>query len=401
MGLEKKYNGYKAYDYLVPNVDYRAFDLLDVGDGLFPQHPIELTESQEKRVLDVAGKTICISVHDHPNVRPKDMYSYYRAYCKEGRGTLDYEALSRSYWDCIFDNMLDGGCNPHSKCGWKWTEVIEDVGKRACDVAHQDMVVKVERVDDIYRAYREGKMGIVFVIEGAGPIENELDRIEILYGIGVRQLGITYSESNYLGSGCKETNDGGLTMFGRAAVERMNKVGMLIDVSHSGERTKLETIECSQKPIIISHVGAKSIWNSRRMTSDEVLKACAAKGGVIGIEAAPHTTVSKAHPVHNIYSVMDHFEYVKNLVGIDHVTFGTDVTYADHCAVHKIISKELGVERNHLPCEEVKYVAGIENPTEASHNIIRYLVKQGYSDEDIAKVMGGNTLRVLKEVWAK
>jgi membrane dipeptidase len=400
MGLKKNYKGYKAYDYLTPGVDYNAFDLVEVGDQLFPQHPIELNEEQEARVLEVAEKTICISLHDHPNVRPKDMYKYYRAYCKEGRGTLDYEALSRSYWDCIFDNMLDGGCNPHSKSGWKWTEVIEDLGKRACDVAHQDMVIKVEKVDDIYRAYREGKLGIVFVIEGAGPIENELDRIDILYGIGIRQMGVTYSESNYLGTGCKEPYDGGLTVFGRAAVERMNKVGMLIDVSHSSDQTMLDVIKCSSKPIIISHVGAKGVWNSKRMASDEVFKACAAKGGVIGIEAAPHTTVSKAHPKHNIYSVMDHFEYVKNLVGIDHVSFGTDVTYADHCAVHKIISKELGVSETHIDCEEVKYVAGIENPTEASHNIIRYLVKQGYSDEDISKVMGGNALRVLKEVWA-
>lgn len=400
MGLNKKYKGYKAYDYLTPGVDYNAFDLVEVGDRLFPQHPIPLTEEQEARVLDVAKKTICISLHDHPNVRPKDMFKYYRAYCKEARGTLDYEALSRSYWDCIFDNMLDGGCNPHSKSGWKWTEVIEDLGKRACDIAHQDMVIKVEKVDDIYRAHREGKIGIVFVIEGAGPIENELDRIEILYGIGIRQMGITYSESNYLGTGCKEPYEGGLTVFGRAAVERMNKVGMLIDVSHSSDQTKLDVIECSSKPIIISHVGAKGVWNSKRMTSDEVLKACAAKGGVIGIEAAPHTTVSKAHPKHNIYSVMDHFEYVKNLVGIDHVSFGPDVTYADHCAVHKIIAKELGISETHIDCEEVEYVAGIENPTEASHNIIRYLVKEGYSDEDIAKVMGGNTLRVLKEVWA-
>lgn len=400
MGLKKNYKGYKGYDYLIPGEDYRAFDLLDVGDGLFPQHPIPLNQEQEERTLRLAEELICISLHDHPNVRPKDMFGEYRAYCKEGRGVLDYEALSRSYWDCIFDNMLDGGCNMHSKNGWKWTEVVEDLGKRVCDVMHQDMVIKCEKVEDIYRAHRENKLAMVFVIEGAGPIENELDRIEILYGLGIRQMGITYSESNYLGTGCKEPYEGGLTVFGRRAVERMNKVGMLIDVSHCSDQTMLDTIECSKKPIIISHVGAKGVWNSKRMASDEVFKACAAKGGVIGIEAAPHTTVSPAHPRHNIYSVMDHFEYVKDLVGIDHVSFGTDVTYADHCAVHKIIAKELGTAETHIECEKVPYVAGIENPTEASHNILRYLVKKGYSDEDIAKVMGENALRVLKEVWA-
>lgn len=400
MGLIKPYNGYKGYSYLTPGEDYQAFELLDVGDGLFPQHPIPLDAQQEERALRLAEELIFISLHDHPNVRPKDMFQYYRAYCKEGRGVYDYEALSRSYWDCIFDNMLDGGCNMHSKCGWKWTEVIEDIGKRSCDIMHQDMVIRCEKVEDIYRAHREHKLAMVLVIEGAGPIENELDRIEILYGLGVRQMGITYSESNYLGTGCKEPYEGGLTVFGRKAVERMNKVGMLIDVSHSSDQTMLDTIECSAKPVIISHVGAKSVWNAKRMASDDVLRACADKGGVIGIEAAPHTTISKVHPVHNIYSVMDHFEYVKNLVGIDHVSFGPDVTYADHCAVHKIISRELGIAETHIDCQEVPYVAGIENPTEASHNILRYLIKAGYSDKDIEKVMGGNTLRVLEEVWA-
>ena len=106
------------------------------------------------------------------------------------------------------------------------------------------------------------------------------------------ELGITYSESNALGSGLKEKRDGGLTAFGRKAVARMNKVGMLIDCSHAGDQTTLDTIETSRKPIVLTHIGARALWPSNRLAPDEVLKACADKGGVIGIEAAPHTTIT-------------------------------------------------------------------------------------------------------------
>jgi len=96
-----------------------------------------------------------------------------------------------------------------------------------CDIAHQDFVIHCKTVDDIYRAHREGKVAWVAVMEGAMMIENELDRIDLLYGFGLRSLGITYSESNALGSGLKEDRDGGLTKFGKRAVERMNKLGWI------------------------------------------------------------------------------------------------------------------------------------------------------------------------------
>jgi membrane dipeptidase len=243
-------------------------------------------------------------------------------------------------------------------------------------------------------------------MEGAMMIENELDRIDLLYGFGVRLLGITYSESNALGSGLKEDNDGGLTKFGKRAVERMNKVGMLIDCSHTGDQTALDTIAHSSKPIVLSHIGAKALWNTNRMAPDDVLKACADKGGVIGMEAAPHTTLTPNQRVHNLDAVMEHFEYIKDMVGIEHVSFGPDTLYGDHVGLHTAYSASLSLKESKgkgtpgMEYTPVEYVDGLENPTEASYNILRWLIKHGYSDEDMAKVMGTNTLRVLKEVWA-
>lgn len=296
---------------------------------------------------------------------------------------------------------MDGVCTITSNSGWKWDDILIDLGMRLCDLAHQDFVIKCEKVEDIYRAKSEGKVALIPTLEGAAPIENELDRIDILYGFGIRLMGITYSESNALGSGLKEEKDGGLTNFGKKAVERMNKIGMAIDCSHVGVQTTLDVIEYSKDPIILSHVGARSLWNTKRLTPDEVLIACAKKGGVIGVEAAPHTTITEKNKEHSIESFMEHFEYIKNLVGIDHVAFGPDTVYGDHVKLHSVLAAKFDIKKITGTKEhpKVEYVKGLENPTETSKNIVRYLVKHGYSDEEIEKVLGGNILRVLKQVW--
>ena len=137
-----------------------------------------------------------------------------------------------------------------------------------------------------------------------------------------------------------------------------------------------------------------------------LLEAVAAKGGLIGIEAAPHTTLTAAHPAHSLESFMEHFEYVKGLVGIEHVTFGPDTVYGDHVGLHDVYAANLSIDAasatgdSQTPGhEKVAYVKGLENPTEGSHNIVRWLVKRGYSDQEIALVIGGNALRLLRQVW--
>jgi membrane dipeptidase len=407
MGLNKKYSGYKSFDYLEKGKDFREFQLLD-GESLFESYLVPLTEEQDRRVLDLAEKSVMISLHEHPHLFPSDIRET-MAYEKEVRIFTAFQALADSYWDAVFDNFMDGTAMITSKHGWKWSDVIYDLGMRLCDLAHQDFVIKCEKVDDIFRAHNSGKVALVCAQEGAAMIENELDRIEILYGFGVRVMGITYSESNQLGTGLREPRDGGLTSFGYEAVERMNKVGMAIDCSHSSDQTTLDVIQASKKPIFLTHTGARSLWNIKRLASDEMLKACADKGGVIGIEAAPHTTLTRKNPLHNIEAFMEHFEYIKDLVGIEHLAFGPDTLYGDHVGLHHVFADALSIDQSHQgqgekkenapDFEEVAYVKGLENPTEGSRNILRWLVKNDYSDEDIAKVMGRNIIRLLEDVW--
>jgi membrane dipeptidase len=395
-----RYTGYRSYDYLEAGSDYREFKLAPEIGRVPAYRGVSLSDGQRERVRRLLTDNIVVSLHDHPSVFPDDI-SETIEYNRTARHHTGYEGLARSGITAVFDNFMDGTCCVTSQAGWKWTDVIADIGTRLSDIAHQDYLVKVERLSDITRAHTTGRMGLVVATEAATMIENEVDRLDILYGFGVRQMGIAYSEANSLGSGLKERGDGGLTYFGERAVRRMNKLGMAIDVSHSGDRTSLDTIRHSTRPIFITHAGARAVWPTNRMKPDEVITACAERGGVIGIEAAPHTTLSPAHPRHSLESVMDHFAYCVDLVGIDHVAFGPDTLFGDHVGLHDAFAAHLSIAEAHGHVEHprVAYVEGLENPAECYWNIASWLVSRDYSDEEIVKVLGGNVIRVLEEVW--
>jgi membrane dipeptidase len=399
---QTRYTGYRSFSYLEPRADYRAFILAREIDRV-PSRRMEVSPEQEQRVRDLFRQNVIVSLHEHVAVVPQDVSEIFE-YRRHGRDFTAFEGLSVSGLDAVFDNLMDGTALITSRNGWKWDDIVMDLGMRQCDIAHQGFLVWAGSVEDILRAKSNGQMAWIPALEAATPIENELDRIEILYGLGVRMMGIAYSEGNALGAGLREPHDGGLTIFGRQAVRRMNQVGMAIDVSHSGDQTALDTIECSEKPVFITHAGARALWPSSRLKPDEVIKACADKGGVIGIEAAPHTTLTRAHPEHSIESIMEHFEYCVSLVGIDHVTLGPDSLFGDHVGLHHAFVAQLSIDQARKGGEtftEVPYVDGLENPGEGLLNCARWLVTHGYSDEDIARALGGNTLRVLQEVWWK
>jgi membrane dipeptidase len=396
-----RYTGYQSFQYLEPGVDYTEFKLAREVDRVASRR-VEVSAEQETRVQQLLQDCLVISLHDHAFVvpeNPEQIFEYRRA----GRDWTGYEGLAVSGMDAIFDCLMDGTACITSKAGWKWDDIIWDLGMRLSDIAHQDMLIRAETTVDIVRAKQNGQIAFIPSLEAATPIENELDRLDILYGLGIRSSGIAYSEANTLGCGLRETNDGGLTEFGRAAVQRMNKLGIAIDISHSGDQTSLDTIEVSQKPIFITHAGARSLWQTKRMKPDEVLKRCAEKGGVVGIEAAPHTTLTREHTRHSIESFMQHFEYCVDYMGIDHVAFGPDTLFGDHVALHHAFARQLSIKSAHGPEDfpQVEFVDGVENPAEEFPNIVRWLVKHNYTDADIRKVLGDNIMRVLREVWWK
>jgi membrane dipeptidase len=391
--------GYRSYSYLKEGEDYEPFEL-DDEVGRVPPYQVPADDSQRARARRLVQESVVVSLHDHPVVFPRDMAEV-RAYNRAGRQWTGFAGLAGSGMTAVVDNLMDGmGCLT-SASGWKWTDVVHDLGMRLCDLAHQEYVMVGRSTADILEAHDTGRLALVLGLEAATPIENEVDRIDVLYGLGVRQMGIAYSEANGLGSGLRERRDGGLTSFGRRAVRRMNQLGMAIDISHSGDQTCLDVIEASTTPVLITHAGARAVWPTPRMKPDEVLVACAERGGIIGLEAAPHTTLSADHPRHCLDSVMDHFRYCVDLVGIEHVGFGPDTLFGDHVGLHEAFAANLGIEYVHrgVSFEKVGYVAGLENPAENFPNIVTWLVVNGYSDDEIRAAIGGNAMRVLGQIW--
>jgi membrane dipeptidase len=396
---KNRYDGYRSFSALTPGQDYREFALAPELGRVDSQGP-QLSDQRGERVQRLLADNVVISLHDHTSVFPDDITETFD-YNRTGRHHTGFEGLSRSGMTAVFDNFMDGTCCITSHSGWKWEDVLIDIGMRYSDIAKQDFVVRAETVADIHAAHNDGRLAFVSGLEAATPIQNEVDRVDVLYGFGVRQMGIAYSEANTLGSGLRERHDGGLTFFGERAVQRMNKLGIAIDVSHSGDRTSLDVIKASQQPIFITHAGARTVWPTARMKPDEVIRACADRGGVIGIEAAPHTTMSPDQPHHNLDAFMHHFTYCVDLVGIDHVAFGPDTLFGDHVGLHDVFAQHLSIAAAHegKAFEKVDFVDGIENPAEEFHNITGWLVAHDYSDDEITKVLGGNILRVLEQVW--
>lgn len=383
----KDYDGYTSFQFLEPGTDYEQFELPSSHAG--DPSVVPLDEKDEARANEFIETNEIISLHDHTTYLPKNI-NRRGEYTDQGRVSIPYDLLAESPLDASFVNLM--GVK-------RWNETIRNLGMRRCDIAHQNLVTVVEDVEDIHKAHKQGKFGFVLGVETSMAIENDLDRLDVLHGLGLRTIGITYSESNALGTGLTDQDrDGGLTAFGERAIKRMNKLGLVIDASHASNQTTLDACQMSEDPIILSHNGASELLPIARLDSDEVLQAVANTGGVIGIQAAPRNTVSPDHPTHSIASVMDHFEYVKDLVGIEHVTFGPDANWGNHVGLHEWFDKDLSIYPDWVDLD-IEYVEGLENPNEAWTNIVRWLVKEGYSDDEIRMVTSENTLRVLEQVW--
>lgn len=394
MEPKKRWDGYTSFSYLVDGEDYVAFDLVPQIGRVEP-HVVPLAAENEARAQRLLRANVCISLHEHGGIAPAD-WGDNDAYIRQGREWYGYEGLAASGLDAVFENFLDGTATITSAGGWKWDDVIYDLGMHLADLAHQSTMFLGTSVADIERAHATGRIAMIACIEGAAPIENELDRLDILYGLGVRMIGVAYSESNQLGAGVRDPGDGGLTVFGRKAVTRMNRLGMAIDVSHTGDRTAMQTCERSSAPVFLSHSGARALYPEMKLKNDDLLRAVADTGGVIGIEAAPFTTTIVGTE-HSLETVMAHAEYCIDVMGIDHVAFGPDTLFGDHVGLYEHYGANLntGDEPDHLP---IDHVVGLENPSEFP-NVIRWLVAHGYDDDQIGKLVGGNIMRALRDVW--
>src|SRR3977135_3258203 len=179
-----KYEGYKSFDYLEPGTDYREFKLAKELDRV-PSRKVEVSGSQEERVRRLLDENLAVSLHDHCFVVPAD-FADLAEYRRQGRDWTGYAGMAQSGLDAVFDCLMDGTATITSKAGWKWDDIVYDLGMRLSDILHQDFVVRGETLDDIRHAKEHGQIACISSLEAATAIENEGARLDILYGAGIR-----------------------------------------------------------------------------------------------------------------------------------------------------------------------------------------------------------------------
>ncbi|MBI3976821.1 MAG: membrane dipeptidase [Chloroflexi bacterium] len=353
-----------------------------------PSTTVPLDRAQEARFQRLMETIIMVDLHEHPMVlaeRADDFAAYFRG----NDWRWGYNATRHGGWTavCTANGLSCLAKSPDPSFG-RFADLVDEVGQMLADLARQDeSVVTIGRAADIVNAKQRGQIGFLPTVEHLA-IDNDLHRIEVLSGLGVRLGGLTYARRNYIGDGQNERNDGGLSEFGVEVVRRMNDLGMAVDISHASFRTAMDAIEYSQVPITFSHNAAYTIRPTRRTRKDEELLACARKGGLIAITAVPNA-LSDA-PDQDINCVLDHYDYMVKLVGADHVAIGTDTLIGDHIGLHM---KLLG--RTQRP--PAPYLNGLESPADGK-NIIQGLIARGYSDGDIKKIAGQNAIDFLRRV---
>jgi len=259
----------------------------------------------------------------------------------------------------------------------------------------------VRSSNDIVAAKRERKLGLIFGFQDATPLEDDWKNLlPVCWRLGVRVIQLTYNEHNRLGSGCLESNDLGLTAYGQQVVGAMNRLGVMLNLSHTGEKTSLEAIEASQDPCIITHANPKKLTPHPRNKSDVLIKALAAKGGVIGVVAWSPLAVLKPGIAPTVDDLVTHIDYIVNLVGIDHVAIGTDINEPFRVmpipsSFETQYSFQLAGFKGRAPALE-----GFSSVDEFP-NVTRALLERGYKEADVKKVLGGNFVRLTKTVWDK
>lgn len=262
----------------------------------------------------------------------------------------------------------------------------------------------VERAEDIPRLKQDGRVGIIIAFQNARPIGSTLERIETFWRLGVRTIQLTYNTRSYIGDGVFEDTDAGLSKFGRAAVMEMNRVGILIDLSHVGRRTSLDAIEVSQKPCVFTHSNPHALVPVPRNITDEQMRAVAAKGGVVGCSSFPALVWRGGAEPPTIDQFVECIDYTVGVVGIDHVSIGTDSEATKGAYPPELRAslrrKYPGTTGGfHQKFPQGAPVKGLEEGLGDWPNITARLLQRGYKPDDVKKVLGGNLLRVMREVW--
>ncbi|WP_026941328.1 dipeptidase [Hellea balneolensis] len=317
---------------------------------------------------------------------------------------LIIDALQYVNWTrALFEEAKAGGVNAiHVTIAyWENTrDALENIGdwrQRFRD--HEDIIMPVHKASDILDAQKLGKIGIIFGFQNCSPIEDDLRMVETLYDQGVRIMQLTYNNQSLLATGCYEEGDSGVTRFGREVIKEMNRVGMVIDMSHSAEHSTLQTIELSQRPIAITHANPSRWHEALRNKSDDVLKALGQSGGMLGFSMYPfHLNDGPDCSLDDFCGmIMDTAE----LMGIDNIGIGSDLCQnwgyetLEWMRSGKWTFKPDYGEGSASNADWPRQPDWFESSKDFG-NIAEGLSDKGMAQRDIEKVMGGNWYRFFE-----
>jgi membrane dipeptidase len=285
-------------------------------------------------------------------------------------------------------------------------ETIQQIGfwERELD-RHRDVLMKVLSAADLRAAKSSRRLGLIYGFQDTLPLGDDPARLDTFHRLGVRIIQLTYNRRNLAGDGCLEPGNAGLSKFGRDLVAKMNEMGILADFSHCGHRTTLEGIESSKKPVAITHSGCAALVDLPRNKTDEELKRLADRGGVFGVYFMPFLR-TQGQPM--MEDVIRHLDHAVNVCGEDHVGLGTDgaisaVTLTPEYVkrFHDDIARrrKLGISAPGESEDVYLFIPDLNTPRRFE-TLAGELLRRGYSEARVSKILGGNFARLFSEVWA-
>jgi membrane dipeptidase len=303
---------------------------------------------------------------------------------------------------CVHATILPVGSTPPDTA---FTEAVIGIGDYEREIdRHPDVLVRIRRVADITAAKQTGRTGIIYGFQDAVAFETDLARLDELYRLGIRTVQPTYNRRNLLGDGCLEPANAGLSKTGIEAIEKMNELGILVDLSHCGRQTAADAIRASKKPVAFTHTGSAAQNDHPRNRTDAELRAVADKGGVSGIYFMPFLSDGR-QPTSG--DILRHLEHMIDVAGEDHVSIGTDGSLSAEIVDAEFKEIFAGFVRRRREAgisapgetEDGYLFANDLNTPRRLETLADMLSARGHSDARIEKILGANLVRVLSDIW--
>ena len=319
---------------------------------------------------------------------------------KQGRWMADPESFTAA----DIQPFKDSGINIiHPAIGiggqTSYTDALQFFGSWNGFIADRDeYFMRIDSAGDIDRVKKSGKLGVILGLQNSDQFRTVND-VDFFRGLGQRVSQLTYNSRNLIGNGSTERRDEGISDFGVSIIERMNKVGMAVDVSHCGDRTTLDAFEISKKPVLITHSNCRTLAGGHpRDKTDEAIKRVGQAGSVMGITGV-RMFVKATEPT-TIEDALDHFDHVRKLIGAQHLGVGSDIDLYGYDSMPPELNKKLRANyKGSYGFREKIDIEGLNRP-QRMFDLTEGLIRRKYSDGDIQGILGGNFARVLKQIWS-